>query len=117
MRLFGSGVSTIDFTPADALARRHVLPIVWGLSLIPRQEEPSPFGYVLSYGSALGEARLGRGRLLVCGLWVLDGVCRGFPEAGYLLDCLVAYGLTGEPAAGPLPLTREAARQLFAVAD
>ena len=91
MRLFSSGVPTVDFTPRDALARKHFQPIVAGMSLIPWTEDASRFNYALAYGAMLSECRLGAGRVLVCNLWVLDGVRRGFPEAGYLLDCLVSY--------------------------
>ncbi len=91
MRLFSSAVPTIDFTPRDAMARKHVQPIVAGLSLIPWNEDASRFQFALAYGTMLSEFRLGKGRVLVCNLWALDGVRRGFPEAGYLLDCLVTY--------------------------
>ena len=45
----------------------------------------------------LSECRLGAGRVLVCNLWSLDGIRRGFPEAGYLLDCLVTYAAAEAP--------------------
>jgi hypothetical protein len=115
MRLFSTGVPTVDFTPRGALARGCVQPIVWGLSLVPWKEDASPSGYALAYGSALGECRVGRGRLLICTLWLVDGVRRDFPEAAYLLDTLVGYALSERFAPSLPPLSAEAARQLFAM--
>ena len=94
MRLFSSGVPTVDFTPRDTLTRQHFQPLVAGMSLVPWTEDASRFDYALAYGAVLSECRLGAGRVLVCNLWALDGIRRGFPEAGYLLDCLVSYAAT-----------------------
>jgi len=117
MRLFGTGVPTVDFTPRDAVARGHVQPIVWGLSLVPWKEDASPSAYALAYGSARAECRLGRGRIAVCTLWVLDGIRRGFPEAACLLDSLVNDALSARARPALPRLSAEGARQLFAVTD
>jgi hypothetical protein len=106
---------TVDFTPRHAIARRHVQPILWGLSLIPWQAAASRFNYALAYGAMLSECRIGQGRVVVSNLWILDWLRRGYPEAGYLLDCLVSY-LAGEAADANLPaLGADAARVLFRV--
>jgi hypothetical protein len=115
MRLFGPGVPTVDFTPRDSLARKHFQPIVAGMSLIPWTEDASRFNYALAYGAMLSECRLGEGRVLVCNLWALDGVRRGFPEAGYLLDCLVSYAADGAPPSTLTKLSLEDARSVFQV--
>ena len=115
MRLFSSGVPTVDFTPRDALARKHFQPIVAGMSLIPWTEDASRFNYALAYGAMLSECRLGAGRVLVCNLWVLDGVRRGFPEAGYLLDCLVSYAAAEAPQAKLPKLSAEDATTIFRI--
>jgi hypothetical protein len=115
MRLFSSGVPTVDFTPRAALARQHVEPIMAGLSLIPWTEDASRFNFALAYGAVLSECRVGEGRVLICTLWALDGVRRGYPEAGYLLDCLVEYAGAGA-SKGKLPrLSAEDATRLFSI--
>ena len=113
MRLFSSGVPMVDFTPRDALTRKHFQPIVAGMSLIPWTEDASRFNYALAYGAMLSECRLGAGRVLVCNLWTLDGIRRGFPEAGYLLDCLVSYAATAASDAQLPALSAEDAQAMF----
>ena len=115
MRLFSSGVPTVDFTPRDALIRKHFQPIVAGISLIPWTEDASRFNYALAYGAMLSECRLVAGRVLVCNLWVLDGIRRGFPEAGYLLDCLVAYAAAEAPETKLPALSAEDAPAVFRI--
>jgi hypothetical protein len=41
----------------------------------------------------------------------------GQPEASYLLDCLVGYALSAQPALTLPPMTIEQARQVFTVAE
>ena len=116
MRMFGNGVPTVDFTPNDSPARKYVRPIVAGLSLIPWKEDATRYGVAMAYGAMLSECRIGSGRVLLCNLWALDGVTRGLPEAGYLLDCLVNYGLSDKPAPDDLPaLTAGEAGKLFRI--
>jgi hypothetical protein len=116
MRMFGNGVPTVDFTPNDSPARKYVRPIVAGLSLIPWKEDATRYGVAMAYGAMLSECRIGSGRVLLCNLWALDGVKRGLPEAGYLLDCLVDYALSDKPSPGDLPaLSGEQARKLFRI--
>ena len=107
LRLFGSGAATVDFTPRDAAARKKFRPIIWGLSLVPWTEDASRFGLALAWGGLLSECRVGQGRLLVCNLYVLDGLRKGYPEAGYLLDCLIGYAQS--PAFDPPPGAMSAA--------
>ena len=115
MRLFSSGVPTVDFTPRDALTRKHFQPIVAGMSLIPWTEDASRFNYALAYGAMLSECRLGAGRVLICNLWALDGIRRGFPEAGYLLDCLVSYAAVDAPAGKLSKLSVADAQAMFRI--
>ena len=115
MRLFSSGVPTVDFTPRDAMARKYFQPIMAGMSLIPWTEDASRFNYALAYGAMLSECRLGAGRVLVCNLWTLDGIRRGYPEAGYLLDCLVSYAATAAPDTTLPVLSVEDASAMFRI--
>jgi hypothetical protein len=122
MRLFGAGVPAVELTPRTALARPHVTPVVWGLHLIPwgeqdAKEETSKFGYTMAWHSALSEGGIGRGHALICNLWVIDGIRRGFPEARYLLDCLVSYAGGGNFSPKLPALTVEEAKGLFLVAS
>ena len=48
-----------------------------------------------------------------CSLHVLTGMRSGFPEAGYLLDCLVDYALTDTFTPKSEPLAFEEAKQVF----
>ena len=115
MRLLSSGVPTVDFTPRDALTRKHFQPIVAGMSLIPWTEDASRFNYALAHGAMLSECRLGTGRVLVCNLWALDGIRRGFPEAGYLLDCLVTYAAAEAPETELPALSAADAQAMFRI--
>ena len=60
------------------------------------------------------EGRVGSGRLLVCTLRVLEGMERRFPEAGYLLDCLVDYALSENFHTTTQAMTVDEARHVFA---
>jgi hypothetical protein len=86
-----------------------------GLSLIPWTEDASRFQLALASGAMLGECRVGRGRIVVCTLHVLDGVRRGYPEAGYMLDCLVGYAAGGLPPTTLPELSLDDAKKLFVV--
>ena len=114
-RMFGDTVNAVDFSNADSIARRKMRPLVWGLNLddatTPLPNFPLPQEFF--YGGMITEARLGEGKVILCSLWALDGVIRGYPEAGYLLDCLVDHALK-EPSPSQLPpLTADEARKLF----
>lgn len=114
-RMFGDSVHAVDFSNPDSIARRKMRPLVWGLNvddaLKPVPNFPSPQEFF--YGGMITEGRLGEGKVIICSLWALDGIKRGYPEAGYLLDCLVDYALK-KPADSQLPpLTAEEARNLF----
>jgi len=115
-RMFGDSVNAVDFSNADSIARRKIRPLVWGLNLddattpVPNFPLPQEF----FYGGMITEARLGEGKVIICSLWALDGIKRGYPEAGYLLDGLVDYALSDKPASSDLPaLTDDEARHLF----
>jgi hypothetical protein len=114
-RMFGDSVHAVDFSNPDSIARRKLRPLVWGLNvddaITPVPNFPTPQEFF--YGGMITEARLGEGKVIICSLWALDGIKRGYPEAGYLLDCLVDY-LLKKPADSQLPpLTAEEARSLF----
>ena len=57
----------------------------------------------------------GAGRVLVCNLWALDGIRRGYPEAGYLLDCLVTYAAAEAPETQFPALSTEDATAMFRI--
>ncbi len=115
MRLFSSGVPTVDFTPRDAPTRKYFRPIMAGMSLIPWAEDASRFNYALAYGAMLSECRIGAGRVIVCNLWLLDGIDRDYPEAGYLLDCLVSYAASEQPPVALPELSADDARATFRI--
>jgi len=114
-RLFGSGVNAVDLSTPDSIPRRKMQPVVWGLNLEdPKTPVPNfPAPQEFFYGSMITEASLGKGKVIICSLWVLDGIKRGYPEAGFLLDCLVDYQLTGTTDNQLPALTPEEANSLF----
>lgn len=115
-RLFGDSVPSVSYTSKDSVARGKVRPVIWNLNLASWAEDPTPWGVALTWNGLLSEARMGKGHMVLCNLWVLDGMSRGLPEAGYLLDCLVDYTLSDKFSPGDLPaLTAEEARLLFKI--
>jgi hypothetical protein len=114
-RLFSDYVNAVDFSVPGSVQRQKMQPLVWGLNLedmktpIPNFPPPQDF----FYGGMITESRMGKGKVIICSLWVLDGIKRSYPEAGYLLDCLVDYMLK-EPADSQLPvITMEEACRFF----
>lgn len=67
-------------------------PILTGLTLDRGRAE----GAAISRITLLSEARVGTGKLLWCGLNVLDNLDHGAPEAVYLLDRLMRYGSSAD---------------------
>ena len=112
-RLFGDSVPSVSYTSKDSVARGKVRPVIWNLNLASWAEDPTPWGVALTWNGLLSEARMGKGHMVLCNLWVLDGMSRGLPEAGYLLDCLVDYALKDPDDSQLPPLTDEEARSLF----
>ena len=114
-RMFSDYVSAVDFSGLDSVQRKKMRPLVWGLSMddsktpVPNFPLPQEF----FYGSMITEAGLGKGKVIICSLWTLDGIKRGYPEAGYLLDCLVDYLLEGAADSQMPALTLEEANNLF----
>ena len=112
IRLFGSGLEALDLTDAGRAEREKMRPVVWGMktdydpALGLRWSNPKNRWRMVRAGLVC-EARAGEGRILVCCLHVLDGVRRGLPEAGYLLDCLVEYANSShfDPPTTPLDPT------------
>jgi hypothetical protein len=115
MRLYRSATPTVDFTPAKTIARAKVKPIIWSLQLAGWSEAATRFNTALTWHGVLSECRVGKGKAVLCTLYVLDGVKRGLPEAGYLLDCLVDYARSDRFEPAVPPLTTAEARELFRV--
>jgi len=94
-------VAAVDLTGAGTPEREKLAPIIWGLKA---DYDPAlglgwgdPNNRWKHYRAGLVcEGRVGAGRLVVCALRVLEGIGRGWPEAGYLLDCLVDYALSDQ---------------------
>jgi hypothetical protein len=117
-RLFGGRLETLNLTEKGSPEREKLTPIAWGLNqdYNPKTglgwNHPDHRWKVYRDG-ILCEGRIGPGRILVCCLKVLGGLKSQQPEAGYLLDCLVEYALSDQPA-GTLPsMTPDEARQMF----
>jgi beta-galactosidase len=113
MRLYGDTAPSVDFTPANAIARSKVKPIIWPLYLAPWKEDATRFDTALTRHGLLSECRVEKGKALLCTLWVLDGVKAGLPEAGYLLDCLVDHALSDRFEPEVPPFSAEETRTFF----
>jgi hypothetical protein len=119
-RLFGANLEAMDLTARDSLERAAFTPIVW--AFMP-DFDPSLPGWTDPRGRTklfrcgiINEGRIGKGRIITCSLRVLTGIRHGFPEAGYLLDCLVDHALSDKPASRDLPaLTADEALKLFKI--
>lgn len=117
-RLFGDSLETLPMTDKGSTEREKLTPVVWGLfgdydpALKSAWSEPRN-RWKLYRNGLVCEGRVATGRLVVCCLRLLRGVQNGYPEAGYLLDCLVEDALSGRfPAAAPT-MSIEDASQLF----
>jgi hypothetical protein len=55
----------------------------------------------------------GQGRVLVCCLRVIEGLKRGWPEAGYLLDCLIEYVASDRFHPATVPMAADEVQQVF----
>jgi hypothetical protein len=115
MRLYGDTAPTVDFTPANSIARSKVQPIIWSLYLAPWKEEATRFDAALMRHGLLSECRVEKGKALLCTLYLLDGMKAGLPESGYLLDCLVDYALSDRFEPSTPSFTSEEARQFFKI--
>ena len=113
MRLYGQYTTSVDMTRKDSIASAKVKPIVWALDLAPWTEEPTPCGVALTRHGFVAECRVERGKVILCTLYVLDGIKAGLPEAGYLLDCLVDYAISERFEPSVALLTEAEAKQFF----
>jgi len=101
-RLFGTNLEAMDLTTRDSLERAAFTPIVW--ALMPDFDKnlpawPDPRGRTKLFRCGIiNEGHIGKGRLITCSLRVLAGIRASYPEAGYLLDCLVHAALFEKPA-------------------
>jgi len=117
-RLFRLGLEAVDLTEAKFAERHKLAPIVWGLktdydpAMGLRWSDPGN-RWKLYRAGLVCEGRVGSGRLVVCSLKVLEGTRRRYPEAGYLLDCLVDYALGDQFSPAPPPITEEEVRDVF----
>lgn len=107
-RLFGHAVQAVDISNAKKELKGKIAPIVWGMSNDDPRESFASFQNFSEFtrNGLISELRIGKGRVIICSLWLLDGIKRGYPEAGYLLDCLIDYAYSPEfqPAVEPLSL-------------
>ncbi len=118
IRLFGPGLEALDLTDAGRAEHEKMRPVVWGMktdydpALGLRWSDPRNRWRMVRAGLVC-EARAGEGRMLVCCLHLLDGVRRGLPEAGYLLDCLVEYANSSHFDPPTTPLDPTDLREVF----
>jgi len=121
-RLFGAFLETVSLTEKSEVEYQKLTPIVWGMktdydpALGLSWADPNNRWKLYREG-LICEGRVGQGKLLVCCLRVLEGLRNGYPEAGYLLDCLVDYARSERFAPTAPPLTAEEVRQVFRLAS
>jgi hypothetical protein len=122
LRLFGDSLETLPMTDKGSTERDKFVPVAWGLcgdhdpALKSEWSEPRN-RWKLYRNGLVCEGRVATGRLVVCCLRVLRGVQNGYPEAGYLLDCLVEDALSGRvPTATPATTIEDASRVFRAAA-
>ena len=116
IRLFHS--NAISLGEKGSVEREKLTPIIWGLSQDPDTRKGTQWSNALNRWKInrhglLCEGRVGKGRLLVCHLKVLQGVENGLPEAGYLLDTLVDYALSEAFSPDSPPMTADEFRKVF----
>lgn len=117
-RLFGETLEVPPLTDAGSLERQKLAPIVWALS---KDYDPAVgndwwrpgHSWKLHRHGLVCEGRIGRGHVVVCSLRLLAGLKAGYPEAGFLLDRLTAYGLSGRVVEDVQTMTPEEARTVF----
>ncbi len=117
-RLFGESVDAVDLTWGGSVERNKFAPIVWGMrtdfDTLSKLEWSNPENRWRMYWSGIVcEGRVGNGKLLACSLRVLSGLRNSYPEAGYLLDCLMDYALSKKFASGRESITNEEASEVF----
>jgi hypothetical protein len=117
-RLFGDSLEALPMTDKGSTERERFVPAAWGLSgdydPVLKSEWSEPRNRWKLYRNGLiCEGRVATGRLVVCCLRVLRGVQNGYPEAGYLLDCLVEDALSGRVRTATPTMSIEDASRLF----
>lgn len=117
-RLFNGSVCALDLTKKGSLERDSFNPVVWGMKADFDPESPAPWpdprNRTKLYRCGLvSEGRIGKGKVVVCSFGVLDGMTKGYPEAGYLLDCLVDYARSAACNPGGSPLALDHLTQVF----
>jgi hypothetical protein len=108
----------MDLTARDSPAYAAFTPLVW--ALMPDFDKTSTYQWPdprarnkLFRCGIITEARMGKGRIITCSLRVLAGIRNGWPEAGYLLDCLMDAALSAPSTSTTKALTTEQARQVL----
>jgi hypothetical protein len=116
-RLFG-GLKALNTTERGTPEREKFSPIISGM----RQDyDPKVGNNWANVGNRwkfyrcgiVSEGRIGEGKVLVCCLRVVEGVENGWPEAGYLLDCLVEHAASDRFAPATPPMTADEVKQVF----
>lgn len=116
-RLFG-GVKALDTTERGTPEREKLASIVSGM----RQDYDPKVGNNWSVPSnrwkfyrcgLVSEGRIGEGKILVCCFRAVEGVENGWPEAGYLLDCLVEYAASDRFRPAVPAMTTDEVKQVF----
>jgi hypothetical protein len=117
-RLFGASLEAMDLTGKDSPEREAFTPIVW--ALMPDFDKTSAYQWPdprarnkLFRCGIINEARIGKGRIIACSLRVLTGIRDGWPEAGYLLDCLLDAALSEPSTPTTKVLKPQQAEQVF----
>jgi hypothetical protein len=117
-RLWGDSLEVLPITEKGSLEREKLKPLVWGLSgdydpaLKSEWSEPRNRWKLFRHGLVC-EGRIGPGRVLVSCLRLLEGLERGLPEAGFMLDSLVGYALSGGITLSSPAMTVEEAGNIF----
>jgi len=120
IRLFDNRVKTLNITKKGSIEREKLVPIVWALTqdydpdLGSQWHVPKNRWKIYRHG-VISEGRVGDGRLLVCCLDVLSGIRKKYPEAAYLLDCLIDHATSPQFVPTSPPLTVQDMRQVFVV--
>jgi hypothetical protein len=116
-RLFG-GLKALNTTEPGSPEREKLAPIISGM----RQDYDPKIGNNWSIPSnrwkfyrcgIISEGRIGEGKVLVCCLPLVEGVEKGWPEAGFLLDCLIVYAVSDRFAPATAPMTPGEVKQVF----
>ena len=103
------------------LSGTKLRPIVGGLSTGPHPQKTAEDWsrpenrWMLYRHGIIYEGRIGEGGIVVSVLHVLAGIREKHPEAEYLLNCLINYGLSERSAPASQSMQAEEARRAFTI--